>query len=303
MALKRLEGFSKDSPIGKTIAIYDVQKQRKVYKEKPCWATCLINKASIEFEGKDKRYRPYLRLDGCVSQIKGDFGYDIGAAMFSDEVTQPKVHFYYNFTNEELADMVNKGLYDKNFAIPDVLIDNEYELPVKCDVVILPTDTIPILMADVCNPFNIDISSATTGYDLNKYFDVPVAQEEVVEENAIEYESFNKDAEYLHQTEVTVEQEQTVAEEIQEEEEQSLSVADSIMQDVYKSMGVSIDAEEQVEEKKPDVFGNTDDELTDDEDNELFVESVEDEEDTTEKLPIPDDDFETEDENGREIDY
>lgn len=180
------------------------------------------------FLGYDEQnmHRPYLRLLGDVKSIKGKFPCGVTEAIFSDNHTCPKVDYRYNFTNEELAELCTKGLFDNGFKCPDIFVENVFELPMTCSVrAVVPEKSAdaPLLFINIDNQYNLETSHESSGYSITKYFE-EVKPEDVKNKdlNEVEFRDiddkdllFNEEtkAEPVAETEELVQKEPELSEE------------------------------------------------------------------------------------------
>lgn len=133
----------------------------------------------------DARYpnRPYLHILGRCQSIKGALPFGVSELTFPDGEGL-EVDYFYEFSNEELADMANKGLFDAGFEVPDIFFGNTFEMPVLCDVLALAPDevtNVPLVFVDIKDPANLTVTTETCGYTFGDYFEAP-AQDFMLED-------------------------------------------------------------------------------------------------------------------------
>ncbi|MBD5585327.1 MAG: hypothetical protein HDQ88_09615 [Clostridia bacterium] len=123
--------------------------------------------------------RPVLMLDGRVEAVRGIFPSGVREVEFLEEYLQPNVSVTYDLTNEELAKMCLYGLFDygrKGPEVPDIFIDNVFELPVTCNCACLEPDdekdTAPLLFVQIKDPLSMHTSSEESGYEIQDYFEI-----------------------------------------------------------------------------------------------------------------------------------
>lgn len=123
--------------------------------------------------------RPVLMLDGRVESVRGIFPFDVREVEFLEEYLQPEVSVSYNLTNEELAKLCMYGLFDhgrRGPEVPEIFIDNIFELPVTCDCVGLEPseeeEKAPLLFVQVKDPLQMQTSSEESGYEIQDYFEI-----------------------------------------------------------------------------------------------------------------------------------
>lgn len=190
----------------------------------------------------DKKYpnRPYLHIVGKCNSIKGALPYNISKISFGEN-NGIDVDFIYEFTDAEIAKMASKGLFRKEFKCPGIFFNNDFELPVKCEFMIIkPQDEndLPIVFAQIMNPHCIEISAKTSGYTLGDYF------EPCVPETDFE-DAFNGEPVDEHTVEVETQVDTTPEPEQAEEEEHTdetieVNFSDSVEQDILSSSYANI---------------------------------------------------------------
>ena len=86
--------------------------------------------AYIQFDSYDEnRYRPYLQLDAELIGGRGSFGNDVTEFGYREnDYLNRSVR--YDFTDHELALLVEKGLYQPDFEVPEIFTDTDFEIPI-----------------------------------------------------------------------------------------------------------------------------------------------------------------------------
>lgn len=195
----------------------------------PCEGKVYVEKAFMGYDSELDGCRPHLRLVGSVESVTGDFGDGIGTVMFA----RPKpVSYRYMFTDDELATLCKKGLFHRDFECPPEFTNNDFELPLMCArhtymAEIEDGETVPVLVVDLEKQYDIQTSSALSGYDITSYFpdakELDLEQEvELENENELTANYDMKDQKILDlhdEDELDEDKEQTVIEEIAEEVE------------------------------------------------------------------------------------
>lgn len=92
------------------------------------------DRAFIHFGGPSESYRPYLVLQGRAVKYQGEFPGSVVEATMDRDSDRHYVEYVYELNNENISDMALKGLYDKNFQVPQILKHNTWELPCQCEV-------------------------------------------------------------------------------------------------------------------------------------------------------------------------
>lgn len=149
----------------------------KMVDDVKCLCTFNSTAAGLYYGNKDNMHRPYLQLSGHISNIAGNFPCNVGEITFGDNTVDnpgPDVTFQLEFNQDELAHLCKKGLFTKAFTCPDIFIDNEFTMPLKCKCkYIEPTDKsdVPLLFVDIKNQHGIQMNALDTGYALADYFE------------------------------------------------------------------------------------------------------------------------------------
>ena len=135
--------------------------------------------------------RPSLMLDGRVEAVRGVFPFDVREIEFLEEYLQPEVSIRYELTNEELAKLCLYGLFDHGTtgpAVPELFLDNIFEIPMQCDCAALPpssSEDAPLLFVKVQDPYSMTTSSEESGYDIQAYFDI---ESEKVDDTMLDFD-------------------------------------------------------------------------------------------------------------------
>ena len=149
---------------------------------------------TMEHKGPDEHFRPYLDMMGHVRSLrdlKASFGeegmapvkmpYGIEDITFPE--TEVPVHFYYEFSDEQLKNLVDKGLFRPGFqSVPDILTQAVFEDIAADDIgvtLIKPDETKPfdnenvpvlVLNFDAAQLQEKVLTDENSGYDLDKYY-------------------------------------------------------------------------------------------------------------------------------------
>lgn len=145
--------------------------------------------AYIQFDSYDEtRYRPYLQLDAEIHGGRGQFGNDITEFTYrEDDRLNRSVR--YDFTDRELALLVEKGLYYPDFEVPSIFTDTEFEVPMDMEITEVELNGKRLVYASFDMISDLQTDSDKSGYDLVSYFEVQQFDREHVQENSFEYES------------------------------------------------------------------------------------------------------------------
>lgn len=193
-------GFSSTGPLAhKAMALYhDVMDVRENID---ATATVNVRTGFFDYDGP----RPVIVLLGEVEQLEGSFGSDISNVDFTQQYARPQVRFRYQLTNDELAELCLKGLFDNGeygLKCPKEFKLSSWYLPVQVDCHELSGDAVreddtvfakmaPLLFFDIKNQFCINLPQDSSGYRLADYYPTVQHEEEletVRDESLIEFE-------------------------------------------------------------------------------------------------------------------
>lgn len=173
----RTPGQTTDSPDFGAVRGISSQDREEV-KDLPCYGDITVTNAYMganSWYDRDNPGRPYMHLVGECDSIRGDMPYGVSELTFENSKGIP-VDFIYEFTNDELANLVQKGLYSRGFACPDILYQSVMEMPITCDLTVVRpqmSGDIPIIFADIKNKEHILTNSEQSQYDITSYFEEP----------------------------------------------------------------------------------------------------------------------------------
>lgn len=173
----RTPGQTTDSPDFGAVRGISSQDREEV-KDLPCYGDITVTNAYMganSWYDRDNPGRPYMHLVGECDSIRGDMPYGVSELTFENTKGIP-VDFIYEFTNDELANLVQKGLYSRGFACPDILYQSVMEMPITCDLTVVRpqmSGDIPIIFADIKNKEHILTNSELSQYDITSYFEEP----------------------------------------------------------------------------------------------------------------------------------
>lgn len=150
----------------------------KITKDIECTGVFRSQQAMLCYGNRDNLHRPYLYLKGHIAGLTGNFPCNINEVKLGDkgsiENPGPAVAFQLEFSQEELAELCHKGLFTSEFKCPDIFVDNDFEMPIRCDCKYIEpekSDEVPLLFIDIKNQYNIQMNAVDTGYDLTSYFE------------------------------------------------------------------------------------------------------------------------------------
>lgn len=93
-----------------------------------------VVQAFIEFGGPRNKYRPRIVLHGYPIKFVGDFPCNITECRLFNRSDQKGITYDYELTRKNIADMANKGLFEKGFRVPNIIRNNVLELPCICEI-------------------------------------------------------------------------------------------------------------------------------------------------------------------------
>ncbi|QWF85664.1 hypothetical protein HUW46_09119 [Amycolatopsis sp. CA-230715] len=136
-----------------------------------------VESAELLHRGHAENYRPYLHVTGELRWLAPaqTLPYGISRVTFSPGQGDT-VDAFYQFDDQQLAQLVAKGYFRGDFAVPEETITGiEWELPATMDALILgpagaPGADVPIVFTRVHDIAALEIDLATSGYDLVDYF-------------------------------------------------------------------------------------------------------------------------------------
>lgn len=159
----------------------------------PCEGSILFSKAfmaSRSWLDDEAPGRPYMHMVGECLSLRGNLPQGVSQLNFEEHHGIP-VDILYEFSDEQLAGLVSKGLYSKGFKCPDILTGDSFiDMPVYVDVTAVSPDvttSVPILFADIENRKAIITDMQACGYDFAEYFEQAVPPEE--EENTLDFDT------------------------------------------------------------------------------------------------------------------
>lgn len=106
----------------------------------PAEMVFVASQGFMEHESQKHDYLPCYHMTGKITEVRGDFPFNVSAVYFSaaDDQRMMKDIIYYP-SPEELAHIIQTGkFYSKHFQIPQILSQNTYNLPCLVDLMIVP---------------------------------------------------------------------------------------------------------------------------------------------------------------------
>lgn len=160
--------------------MFDAEQGRldsQVLVDVPVENTVLVNSVTLEFEGFENKYRPYLLIAGRLlashPQTEMPYGIDEFTFMDTENRPAPYMSFRYDFNDEQLADMIMMGFYESEFQVPSEMVNIPWEFPGLCDYFIASPATyeqVPIAFVTIKDHHKQALDRDSSGYALEEYF-------------------------------------------------------------------------------------------------------------------------------------
>lgn len=144
----------------------------------PMHGDVMVDGVSLDWRSPyDKKYpyQPYMHFTGYLTNIRGALPYGITNLQYEKE-NAPRADMFYEFTNQQLQELVAKGLFTKGFGPETSILEGQtiVDIPIKCKFRILKPDkakgiNYPIVFGDAENLRLIRMTQHNSGYDMTKY--------------------------------------------------------------------------------------------------------------------------------------
>lgn len=169
----KLAGFSASTPIARRL-ITDRPSGMISMDKVPVYGVFVAEEVSLSFVGH--RHIPQLRLEGRLERLvpasPEQMPYEIGEiSLVPNEGVKVTADYWFN--NEQIASLVNKGLYLEGFEPPAEWLGQPFEIDSQIDMKIVPPQREgepPLLVADLGPLQVVDLSYEKSGYELADYF-------------------------------------------------------------------------------------------------------------------------------------
>lgn len=144
----------------------------------------LVDTLYFTNHGAKSNYRPVLhvrgRLVGLVPYGSPEIAYGVTEVDFDQmDGGATTVDAFYEFTDEQLVSLVEKGFFNEGFEPPSDLLNQVWMLPAHYEgVVIAPRNEneAPLAFLDVVDRDGLVVDAVTSGLDLSDYFPDYLAQ-------------------------------------------------------------------------------------------------------------------------------
>ncbi|HEU5223072.1 MAG TPA: hypothetical protein VFU07_05250 [Candidatus Lumbricidophila sp.] len=143
----------------------------------PVDAVVLMEHASFIHQGSEQNFRPVLHLEGqliSVSSPQVELPFGVTQLEFPSG-QGASVDAFYEFTNEQLAQLAQKGYFEKGFEIPAALAGVPWTLPGTAKFVFVSPDANdepPVVFLELLGANQLVIDERTSGYEIVQYFPV-----------------------------------------------------------------------------------------------------------------------------------
>lgn len=139
-----------------------------------CDMDVVISRVEIQHLGSAERFRPYLHLSGEVQTVVPSEPLADGVDELEFPLgSRPLFDGFYSFDEEQIASLVAKGYFEKDFRVPDKLV-NKYELSVTADFACLereqPED-VPVVFVRLHDLNGMALDKEGSRYDLARHFE------------------------------------------------------------------------------------------------------------------------------------
>lgn len=142
--------------------------------------TVVIENLHIAHHDKEHNYRPYLHVVGELREVTPTEELPYGVTSLQFAAGQGElVDMFYEFDDEQLGRMVQKGYFHQGFKVPEQIKGAPFEVPAKIDTVCIAPEKIttpdgvpvPVVFVDVKDLGSLNTGLDHSGYDLVDYFE------------------------------------------------------------------------------------------------------------------------------------
>ena len=152
--------------------------QSEEYRDFSCTAHMQAEDVFLDYRPKtDEKYpnRPYLLLRGSCTKLTGDLPYEV-TELDLDAENSSDIEILYEFSDEELSDLCSKGLFNRDFKVPDKFYSLDYTMDVNCDFKAFQTtnekgENIPIIIYHINDSISREYSQNDFGESFAEYFE------------------------------------------------------------------------------------------------------------------------------------
>lgn len=146
----------------------------------------LVDSVQLHHHGPEQKYRPYLHISGEVRSVlpAQPFSHGVDEVEFARGAGDV-VDGYYEFTDQQLMDLLAKGYFNQGFVVPEQVIGLEWELPCTLDATIIApagdnvrlseqeaeaAPDVPLVFLRIRNIADLKLDLYNSEYDLASYF-------------------------------------------------------------------------------------------------------------------------------------
>lgn len=158
---------------------------------------------------KKHPYQPYLHFTGYLTNIRGALPYGISNLQY-EEKDAPRADMFYEFTNQQLQQLVAQGLFTKGFGPEETILNGQTlsDIPIKCKFRILKPDkskgiNYPIVFGDAENLRLIRMTKHNSGYDMTKYLADAATLEKIAQQQEQSENTISRDDDFEEENTIT----------------------------------------------------------------------------------------------------
>lgn len=221
--------------------------QTEEYRDFSCTAHMQAEDVFLDYRPKtDENYpnRPYLLLRGSCTKLTGNLPYDV-SELDLDSENSSDIEILYEFSDEELSDLCSKGLFNKDFKVPDKFYSLDYTMDVNCDFEAFQTtnekgENIPIIIYHINDSISREYSQNDFGESFAEYFESinkPVHRQVSVQEQV------ENVPDYVIENELQADENEMVA------DEKTENLYEDVQEQIYEE-----EPEETLEERDEDDY-------------------------------------------------
>lgn len=149
-----------------------------------------MEQIQILHHGPERNYRPFLHLHGRLASLVpvGGLPYGIDELPLTPG-TGADVDAYYEFDNDQLAELVRKDYFSQAFQVPEAITGIPWELPGTIDgMLVYPRDAseYPLVFASLNDRAQIQLDEESSGYRLADSFPDYTDKSRQLEEASLE---------------------------------------------------------------------------------------------------------------------
>lgn len=153
---------------------------------------CLVTPDTVSLDFVGPHYEPRLRLKGQVSAMEATEADQQKAALYGIDTVdfnsgekydgRPRMVCDYEFSREQIKEMIDKGLYEREFAPPkELFTSEEWMIPADVEFYVSQPeheDEPAVLLCEIKNLRNTQMTLSNSGYDLVEYFPNLLAEQD-----------------------------------------------------------------------------------------------------------------------------